>query len=69
MPAATTGLTPILFGDFKAGYMIGVRGGAGVNVKILDQPKALEGLITVLGYQRVGSIIRRSEAIQAITLG
>jgi HK97 family phage major capsid protein len=69
MPAATTGLTPILFGDFKAGYMIGVRGGAGVNVKILDQPKALEGLITVLGYQRIGAIIRRSEAIQAITLG
>jgi HK97 family phage major capsid protein len=69
MPAATTTLTPILFGDFKAGYLIGVRGGAGVNVKILDQPKALEGLITVLGYQRIGSIIRRSEAIQAITLG
>ena len=68
MPAATTGLTPIIFGDFKAGYMVGVRGGAGVNVKILDQPKALEGLVTVLGYQRIGAIIRRSEALQAITL-
>ena len=69
MPAATTGLTPILFGDFKAGYMIGVRGGAGVNVKILDQTKALEGLVEILGYQRIGAIVRRSEAIQAITLG
>lgn len=69
MPAATTGLTPILFGDFKAGYVIGLRGGAGVNVKILDQPKALQGLLTVLGYQRVDGRVRRSEAIQAITLG
>jgi HK97 family phage major capsid protein len=59
---------PVYFGNFKAGYLIGVRGGAGVNVKILDQPKALEGLLTVLGYQRIGAIIRRSEAIQSIVL-
>lgn len=68
MPAVAAAATPVLYGDFKAGYLIGVRGGAGVNVKILDQPKALEGLLTVLGYQRVGAIIRRSEAIQSITL-
>jgi len=68
MPAATTGNTPILFGDFKAGYVIGVRGGAGVNVKILDQPKAIQGLLTILGYQRVDGRVRRSEAIQAISL-
>lgn len=68
MPAIAAGATPVLFGDFKAGYLIGIRGGAGVNVKILDQPKALEGLLTVLGYQRVDGRVRRSEAIQAITL-
>jgi HK97 family phage major capsid protein len=69
MPAAAAGgNTPILFGDFKAGYIIGLRGGTGVNVKILDQPKAMQGLLTVLGYQRVDGRVRRSEAIQAITL-
>ncbi len=60
--------TPIYFGDFKAGYQIGIRGGAGINVKFLDQPKALEGLLTVLGYQRVDGRVRRSEAIQGVTL-
>lgn len=68
MPTIAAGATPVLFGDFKRGYLIGVRGGAGVNVKILDQPKAMEGLLTVLGYQRIGAAVRRSEAIQGITL-
>lgn len=60
--------TPLFYGDFKAGYQIGVRGGAGVNIKFLDQPKALEGLLTVLGYQRVDGRVRRSEAIQPVVL-
>jgi HK97 family phage major capsid protein len=68
MPSIAATATPVLFGDFKSGYIIGERGGAGVNVKILDQPKALQGLLTILGYQRVDGRIRRSEAIQAITL-
>jgi HK97 family phage major capsid protein len=68
MPAVGAASTPILFGDFKRGYIIGHRGGSGVNVKILDQPKALEGLLTVLGYQRIDGRVRRSEAIQAISL-
>jgi HK97 family phage major capsid protein len=68
MPAIGAASTPVLFGDFKAGYLIGQRGGSGVNVKILDQPKALQGLLTVLGYQRIDGRVRRSEAIQAISL-
>lgn len=68
MPTVAAGATPVLFGDFKAGYILGERGGAGVNVKILDQPKALQGLLTVLGYQRIDGRVRRSEAVQAITL-
>ena len=68
MPAIASLATPVLFGDFKRGYLIGERGGAGVNIKILDQPKALQGLLTVLGYQRVDGRVRRAEAIQAITL-
>jgi len=68
MPAIGAGNTPILFGDFKQGYVIGARGGLGVNVKILDQPKATEGMLVLLAYQRIDGRVRRSEAIQAITL-
>ena len=68
MPAIAAGATPLLFGDFKVGYVIGDRGGSGINVKILDQPKATEGLLVLLGYRRTDGRVRRSEAIQAITL-
>jgi HK97 family phage major capsid protein len=68
MPAIAHSATPVLFGDFKAGYVIGLRGGAGVNVKILDQPLALQGQIALLAYRRTDGRVRRSEAIQAITL-
>ena len=41
---------------------------AGINVKILDQPKAVEGILQFLAYRRTDGRVRRSEAIQAITL-
>jgi HK97 family phage major capsid protein len=67
LPSATTaGVVPILFGDFKAGNLIGVRGGAGINVKILDQPWAVNGQIGILAYRRLDSRVRRSEAIQQV---
>lgn len=66
MPANGVAAKPILFGDFKRGYIIGERGGAGVNVKILDQTKAVQGLVEVLGYLRVDGRVRRSEAIQTL---
>jgi HK97 family phage major capsid protein len=67
LPTATTaGVIPILYGDFKAGYLIGVRGGAGINVKILDQPWAASGQMGILAYRRLDARIRRSEAIQSI---
>ena len=69
LPTATTaGVIPILFGDFKAGYLIGIRGGAGINVKILDQPLATQGQLGILAYRRLDGRVRRSEAIQAITI-
>ena len=68
MPAATAGETPILFGDFRRGYLIGDRGGSGINVKVLDQPKALQGLITLLAYRRTDGRVRIAEAIQSYTL-
>lgn len=68
MPAIGSGNTPVLFGNFALGYIIGDRGGAGINIKILDQPKALEGQLVLLAYRRTDGRVRRSEAIQAITL-
>lgn len=67
LPTATTaGVLPILFGDFKAGNLIGVRGGAGINVKILDQPWAQQGQLGILAYRRVDSRVRLTEAIQSV---
>jgi len=68
MPAVGAGNTPVLFGNFKLGYVIGDRGGSGINIKILDQPLATQGQIILLAYRRTDGRVRRSEAIQAITL-
>jgi HK97 family phage major capsid protein len=68
MPAAARGAAPILFGDFKRGYIIGDRGGSGINVKVLDQPLASQGLIQLLAYRRTDGRVRRSEAIQEYTV-
>jgi HK97 family phage major capsid protein len=69
IPTATTaGVTPILFGSFQDGYIIGDRGGAGTFVKILDQPLATSGQTILLGYKRVDGRVRRSEAIQQISI-
>jgi HK97 family phage major capsid protein len=65
MPAAAHGATPVLFGDFKRGYVIGDRGGSGINVKVLDQPKAADGLLTLLTYRRTDGRVRLAEAIQS----
>jgi HK97 family phage major capsid protein len=66
--ATTTGVTPMLFGSFSDGYIVGDRGGSGVFVKILDQPKALEGLTVLLCYRRVDGRVRRSEALQSVSI-
>ena len=67
LPTATTaGVLPILYGDFKAGNIIGVRGGAGINVKILDQPWAAQGQLGILAYRRLDSRVRLAEAIQSV---
>jgi HK97 family phage major capsid protein len=69
LPTATSaGVVPILYGDLKAGYLIGVRGGAGINVKVLDQPWAAQGQLGILAYRRLDGRVRRSEAMQAITI-
>ncbi len=69
LPTSTTsGVTPIMFGSFQDGYVIGDRGGTGTFVKILDQPLATSGQTVLLGYKRVDGRVRRSEAIQQISV-
>jgi HK97 family phage major capsid protein len=69
IPTATSaGVVPIIFGSFQDGYVIGDRGGAGTFVKILDQPLATAGQTILLGYKRVDGRVRRSEALQSITI-
>lgn len=68
VPAATRGNECVLFGDFKRGYVIGDRGGSGINVKVLDQPKAVQGILTLLTYRRTDGRVRLSEAIQGYTI-
>lgn len=67
-PTAARGSSPVLFGDFKRGYVIGDRGGSGINVKVLDQPLATQGQIVLLTYRRTDGRVRRSEAIQTYTV-
>ena len=68
MPAAARGASPVIWGDFKRGYIIGDRGGSGINVKVLDQPLASQGLIQLLAYRRTDGRVRRSEALQQLTI-
>lgn len=70
MPAIAAGATPVLFGSFRDGYLIADRGSSAVFLKVIDQDatKAILGLIPILGYRRSDGRVRRSEAIQGITL-
>jgi HK97 family phage major capsid protein len=69
LPTATTaGVTPILFGSFQDGYVIGDRGGGGTFIKILDQPLATSGQTILLGYKRVDGRVRLAEAIQSVSI-
>lgn len=58
----------IAFGDFKTASVIGDRGGSAVQIKILDQVSALDGVIQVLGYRRTDQRVRVTEAVQIWTV-
>ena len=70
MPTAARGATPVLFGDFKRGFLIGDRGGPAMIMKVIDQDMALasQGMIALLGYRRSDSRVMCAEAIQCITI-
>ncbi len=70
MPAAVRGATPVLFGDFRKGFLIADRGGSALIIKVIEQGATLaqQGVLTLLGYRRTDSRVMRSEAIQGITV-
>lgn len=58
----------ILFGDFSAGWVIGDRGGSGIQAKVLDQVSAVNGVTVILGYRRTDQRCRIAESVQAMTV-
>lgn len=68
MPTAARGATPVLLGDFRKAYLIGDRGGPALLMKTLDQAGAAQGLIDLLFFRRSDGRVRRSEAVQGITI-
>jgi HK97 family phage major capsid protein len=53
-----------LFGDFRASYVVGDRGGSALFVKVLDQiAAAAAGEINLMFYRRTDGRVRRSEAL------
>jgi HK97 family phage major capsid protein len=68
MPTAARSNTPLLFGDFARGYLIGDRGGPALILKVLDQAGAAQGLIDLLFYRRTDGRVRVAEAIQSLTI-
>jgi HK97 family phage major capsid protein len=58
----------VLFGDFKAGWVIGDRGGSAIRAKVLDQVNALQGQTVILGYRRTDQRCLLPEAVQVMTV-
>jgi HK97 family phage major capsid protein len=68
MPTAARGACPVLFGDFRRGYVIGDRGGSAVRLKVVDQMWATAGTVGLIGYRRTDGRVRRSEAITSLNI-
>jgi HK97 family phage major capsid protein len=64
MPTAARGNAPILFGDFKRGYIIGDRGGSALRLKVIDELLATQGVLLWLLYRRTDARVLIQEAIQ-----
>jgi HK97 family phage major capsid protein len=70
MPSVAAGNTPVIFGDVKAGYIIGDRFGSAVRMKVIDQDleKTMEGIYPVLIFRRTDGRVRIPEALKALVL-
>ena len=66
MPAATSGLVSVLFGDFKMGYMIADRGTT--SFQRLNELYSANGQIGFRAYRRVDGKVVLAEAIKKLTM-
>lgn len=66
MPAATTGLKPIAFGDFNEGYLI--RDVRGFQLLRMDERWADYLQVGFLGFARSDGIVRNAAAYRVLTL-
>jgi HK97 family phage major capsid protein len=66
MPAATTGLVSVLFGDFKMGYMIADRGTT--SFQRLNEIYSSTGQVGFRAYRRVDGKVVLAEAIKKLTM-
>ena len=66
MPAATTGLVSVLFGDFKMGYMIADRGTT--SFQRLNELYSANGQVGFRAYRRVDGKVVLAEAIKKLTM-
>tara|TARA_R110000824_G_scaffold401762_1_gene615151 strand:+ start:4413 stop:5606 length:1194 start_codon:yes stop_codon:yes gene_type:complete len=66
MPAATTGLVSVLFGDFKMGYMIADRGTT--SFQRLNELYSANGQVGFRAYRRVDGKVVLDEAIKKLTM-
>jgi HK97 family phage major capsid protein len=66
MPAATAGLVPILFGDFRRGYLIVDR----VVIEMMTDPYAAKktGMVEFSARKRVGAAVILAEALKKQTV-
>lgn len=64
MPAAARGSVPVLFGNWKMGYVVADRGGPAVRLKILDQMFGVNGTVYWLLSRRTDARVWVQEAIQ-----
>ncbi len=69
MPTAARSATPVLFGAFDRGYVIGDRGGPALLVKVIDQAaSALSGMRDLLFFRRVDGRVKDAQAIVGLTI-
>lgn len=66
MPAMTTGLKPIVFGDIAAGFI--VRDVAGIPVRRLVERYAEFGQVAFLGFHRADSAVVDANAFKALAM-
>jgi HK97 family phage major capsid protein len=70
MPAAARGATPVLFGDFAKGYVVGDRGGSALLLKRVDQSTLMlsAGETILIFSRRSDGRVRVAEAIESLTI-